>query len=176
MSAAILAEFENAEVLIKAIEAMKSDGLTEMDANSPYPSHAIEDALGLKRSFIPKIMAAVGLSAAAGAYALQYYFNAYDYPINTGGRPPHFAPGFLIVTFEMGILFAAITALVSTIILSGLPRLWHPFDEIEGFDRALVDRFFLILDDKDPKLDLAKAEARLKELGALRVSHPRKED
>lgn len=176
MSAAILAEFETAEKLIEAIHAMKADGLKDMDAHSPYPLHSLEDALGIKRSFVPKIMAGVGLSAAMGAYALQYYFNAFDYPLNVGGRMPHFAPGFLIVTFEMGILTAAITAVVATIILSGLPRLWHPFDEIEGFDRALVDRFFLALDDKDPKLDVERAEAKLKELGAVRVSRPRKED
>jgi hypothetical protein len=69
----------------------------------------------------------------------------------------------------MTVLAAGLTALVSLIIFSGLPALWQPVFEIEGFERASIDRFFLAISSRDPIFDRAATSARLSELGALRV-------
>jgi hypothetical protein len=103
-----------------------------------------------------------------------------DYPLNVGGRPYHSAPAFIPITFEMAVLFAATAALVSAIVLGGLPRLWHPVFEVDGFERATIDRFWLAVCAGDAAIDpaLAPAEARARAVqalggaGALRVVWP----
>ena len=39
---------------------------------------------------------------------MQYYSAVYDYPLNIGGRPLNSWPSFVIVTFELTILFGGL--------------------------------------------------------------------
>jgi hypothetical protein len=170
MDAGLLAEFATPEALLGAIRGMRGAGYTALDAYSPYPMPEAEEALGFPRSKVPRFVLAGGLFGATGAYLLQWYFNAYDYPLNVGGRPPHMTSAFIIVCFEMAVLFAAFAAIFSSIFYyARLPRLWHPAAEVDGFERATIDRFFLILGAGDPKYDPDAAEETLKALGAMRV-------
>lgn len=171
MKTLLLAEFEKPEGLAHAMEEMRQKGFTDLEGYQPYHSHATEHALGLKRSWVSNLMFVVGMSAVAGAYALQYFFNAYDYPMNVGGRPPHMGSAFVLVSFEMGVLFSSLTALVSVIILAGL-KLYDPIDDVEGFERATLDRWFLAIGDKNPNVHehLDELKKELTGLGALKVS------
>jgi Protein of unknown function (DUF3341) len=175
MSTALLAEFETADGLVHAIEEMRHKGLTDLDGYTPYHNHDVEHALGIKRSLISKAMFVVGMSASAGAYGLQYLLSAVDYPINVGGRPPHMGSAFVLVSFEMGVLFSALTAVIGVIVLSGL-KLFDPVDEVPGFERATLDRWFLSIGTKNPDVDahLDELEKELTSLGALKVSRPRR--
>jgi hypothetical protein len=163
MSTALLAEFETADGLVHAIEEMRRKGLTDLEGYTPYHNHDVEHALGIKRSLISKAMFVVGMSAVAGAYALQYFFNAYNYPLNDGGRPPHMSSAFVIVCFEMGVLLAGL-------------KLFDPIDEVPGFERATLDRWFLGIGTKNADIDaqLDEFEKELTSLGALKVSRPRR--
>lgn len=171
MGTALLAEFETASGLVHAIEEMRQKGLTDLEGYTPYHSHDVEHALGIKRSLISKAMFVIGMSAVAGAYGLQFFFNAYDYPINAGGRPPHMGSAFVLVSFEMGVLFSSLTAVIGTIILAGL-KLWDPVDEVPGFERATLDRWFLGIGTKNANVydHLDELEKDLSGMGALKVS------
>jgi hypothetical protein len=94
--------------------------------------------------------------------------NAYDYPLDVGGRPPHMPSAFVPITFEMAVLAAALTIFVALLAHAGLPRLWHPVFETEGFESASVDRFWLAAEaPSDAVLD--ELESSLLAGGALRV-------
>jgi hypothetical protein len=147
----VMAEFESAEAMLAAIERLREAGYSKLDAYTPFPVHGIDEKLGIKRSRLTLFAFIAGMIGAGGAYFVQWYMNAYDYPINVGGRPAHAPLAFLIITFEMGVLFAGVTAFISVFALSGLPRLWHPVFEIEGFERATIDRFWVSVDTDDPK-------------------------
>ena len=69
----------------------------------------------------------------------------------------------------MCVLFGSAAALISAIVLGGLPRLWHPVFEVEGFDRATIDRFWLAVGPGDSALDRARNTAALTAAGALRI-------
>ena len=45
-----------------------------------------------------------------GGYLLQYWISVVSYPVNVGGKPYHSWPAFIVVTFEMTILFGGIFA------------------------------------------------------------------
>lgn len=169
MRDAVLAEFSSAEALVAAIHAMREAGQEELDAFTPYPLHEVEHALGLRRSRLPQLCAAVGFTAAAGAYLLQWLLNAYLYPLNVGGRPPHFPLAFVIITFEMGVLFAGATAFLGVLGLSRLPTLWRPVDEIDGFQSATDNRYWLVVKGKDARDRADATRDQLSELSPERV-------
>jgi hypothetical protein len=80
----------------------------------------------------------------------QWYAAVVDYPINIGGRPLHSWPAFIPATFEITILGAAVAAVLAMLVLNGLPRLHHPLFEVEEFELASRNRFFLCLPARDP--------------------------
>jgi hypothetical protein len=170
MREGLLAEFTRPEQLVSALHAMRERGYRHMDAYTPYPVSEAEQAVQPGRSRLPVVVFLAGMAAAAGAYWLQWFLNGYLYPLDVGNRPPHMPLAYLIITFEMGVLFAGFAAVVSMLALAGATRLWDPVFEVDGFERASIDRFFLELDRSDPRFDERQAMAELHELGALRVS------
>jgi len=154
-----MAEFATADALVAAIAANR--GAT-MEAFTPYEIEAVQEALEPKRSPVGWIAAAAGLAGGLGAFVLQWWINCDAYPIDAGGKPDFSWPAFLPITFEMAVLFAAAAALVGALVLSGLPRLYHPVFDVPGFERASIDRFWLSVDD-DRRVD------KLHDAGALQV-------
>jgi mono/diheme cytochrome c family protein len=51
------------------------------------------------------------------------------------------------------VLFSAITALVSMLLLNGLPLPNHPLDLSSRFAKSTDDKFFLLIQTSDPKFD-----------------------
>ena len=169
MKLGVMAEFVSAEELLLAVARLREMGLRKLDAYTPYPIRELEPLLDIKRSFIPKVVLAMGLLGAASAYALQWWCSAVAYPLNVGARPYHSGPAFIPITFETGILFAALTSFLLPLVLAGLPRLHHPVFEIDGFESASIDGYWVAVAADDPGLDRARAEAELRTLGARRI-------
>jgi hypothetical protein len=115
------------------------------------------------------ITLAGGLLGGLGAYALQWWINRIAYPLNIGGRPLHSWPAFIIVTFEMAVLFGGIATLFGMLALNGLPLPHHPVFGAPGFERASRDRFFLCIESADPRFDLGGTRAFLEATKPLRV-------
>jgi ActD protein len=166
---AVIAEFASGSDLLAGIRALRDAGVSRFDAFTPYEVAGLEELLGVRRSRLTWIALASGLAFGGGAYLLQWWINVVDYPLNIGGRPYHSAPAFIPITFEMTVLFASAAALLSAIVLGGLPRLWHPVFEVDGFERASVDRFWLAVGAGDAALDRQRDTAALVGAGALRV-------
>jgi hypothetical protein len=164
----IMAEFDAAEPVLAAIARLRALGVRDIEVFTPFPVTEIEEALAIPRSRIPFLAFAAALLGGGGAYFLQWWMNAYDYPLNVGGRPAHMAPAFVPITFEMAILACALTAFVAVLVRSGMPRLWDPVFEVEGFERVSVDRIFMAVGPGGGVGALEIAEM-LREVGALRV-------
>jgi hypothetical protein len=169
MKLGIMAEFGSAEALLHAVSKLRDLGLRRLDAYTPYPIREIEPLLEIKRSYIPKVVLAMGLLGAVCAYTLEWWCAAVSYPLNVGGRPLHSAPAFIPITFETTVLFAAGTSFLLALYAAGLPRLHHPVFEVEGFESASIDGYWVAIGADDPKLDAAVAERELLGAGAKRV-------
>ncbi len=168
MSAYVLGQFAHADAWLKAARRLTEAKLGEVDLHSPYPVHGVEDALGLKRSPVPFFAGLAALLGVLSGYALQYYANVYDYPLNVGGRPQHSPPTFIPITFEVGILFTALTLFGVLLWRMRLPRPHHPVFEVDAFRRALTHELWLSVATEPTRLDEAKR--LLSEAGADQVS------
>jgi hypothetical protein len=163
----VVAEFAAEAPLLAAARALRAEGHADLDLHSPVPLHGADEALGLKRSVVPRIALVAGLIGATTGYLMQWYMVGIDFPINVGGRPPHSPPAFIPVTFELGVLFAALSIFLGLFVLWGMPRLHHPVFEVEAFRSASVDGLWL--STAVPAERAAGAAARLEALGARQV-------
>jgi hypothetical protein len=139
----VLGQFVGAEALLGATRKMREKGHKGLDTHSPYPLHGGEEALGLGRPKIPAIVLFGAIVGASLAYAMMYYMNAYDWPINVANRPPHSSPAMIPITFEVTVLLAGSASFFGVLALLGLPKPYHPLFEAESFRLASVDSFFL---------------------------------
>ena len=165
---ALMAEYETPEALVAAAQAAHDAGYRRAEAYAPYAIEGLAEAVGFRHSRIPALTLAGGLAGGVGGYVLQWYAAVRSYPEEIGARPLHSWPMFIPVTFEMTILFAALTAFFAVLVANGLPRLAHPIFDAPDFDLATRNRFFLCLRTDDPVFDEARAIALLEATSPLR--------
>ena len=166
----LLAEFVTPAELTAAAKRARAAGYRRMDAYAPFPVEGLAEALELRRSRVPSITLAGGILGGLSGYFMQYWIAAINYPENIGGRPLHSWPAFIPVTFELTILGAALAAVLGMLALNGLPMPYHPVFHVPRFVLASRDRFFLLIEARDPKFDRQATERFLESLGSRGVS------
>jgi len=108
--------------------------------------------------------------ACCGAFTLQWWINTISYPINIAGRPLNSWPSFIIVTFEMTILFAGLSAVFGMLALNGLPMPYHPVFNVPRFEFASKDRFFVVIFSSDKNYDATRTRQFLEGLNPISVA------
>jgi Protein of unknown function (DUF3341) len=160
----LLAEFEQPEQLLAAAHRAREAGYRRMDAYTPFPVEGLAEALGRHYTLVPLITLIGGLTGCAGGFGLQYWVSKVAYPINVGGKPFNSWPAFIPVTFEMTTLGAALSAVLGMLALNGLPMPYHPLFNEPRFALASRDRFFLCVEARDRRFDLAETRRLLESL------------
>ena len=163
---AVMGEFAEPEELVKAGLAIRGMGYTKLDAMTPFPVHGIDEALGIPYSKIGWIVLGGALAGILTAQVLIYYVGVIDYPLIIGGKPLFDFTYSIPPTFELAVLFSAITTFMCTWALSGLPRLYHPSMNYRDAHRASDDRFLLVVEANDPKFDAQKTAEDMRRVGA----------
>ncbi|MFO0617857.1 MAG: DUF3341 domain-containing protein [Polyangiaceae bacterium] len=160
--------FEKPAALYHACEEVRDAGYKAFDAQTPFPVHGLEKAMGLKPTRLPFFVLAGGATGLATAVALTYYCN-WDYPLNISGKLPFSYQIYIPIYFELTILFSALTCFFGLWVISKLPTFFHPTMTHKSFTRTTDDAFFLCIEAKDPKFDAQKTRAFLEKLGAQQV-------
>ena len=160
----IMAEFDTATDLVDAANQVRLAGYTHTDAFSPFPLHEIDEALGIKRSILPLLVFAGGITGLLTGIALQVFVHYFEYPLNVGGRPYISIPSFVPPAYELTILLAGFTAVFGMLFLNGLPRPYHPVFNVPRFALATREKFFLLIEAADPKYDYEKVRSFMEEL------------
>ncbi|MGZ3797723.1 MAG: DUF3341 domain-containing protein [Pseudobdellovibrionaceae bacterium] len=152
-------------VVVKAASKARESGFVKFDAITPYPVHGMEEACGIKRSWIPYVTfvaAAVGLLS--GLW-LTWWTSAVDWPINVGGKPFFSLPAFIPIMFELTILFSALTSVGALFYAAKIPRIDPP-----NIDPDLTShKFAIFIPENDTGYDESKIERLFKEWGAVEV-------
>jgi hypothetical protein len=166
----LLAEFETPTDMVMAAKAAYAAGYRKMDAYSPFPVEEASEAIGFHKTRVPLIVLLGGILGGCSAYALQYWINVIDYPLNIGGRPWHSWPAFIVPTFELTVLFGGLAGVFGMFALNGLPMPYHPLFHVERFGAVTRDKFFVCIEAADPKFDLVETQQFLTALKPLSIS------
>ena len=172
----VMGEFETPEQLLAACRKVRDAGYKHVDAYTPFPIEGLAHSIGFRWTLVPLITLMGGVMGGLGGFGLQYWCSAINYAENIGGRSLNSWPAFIPVTFELTVLGAAIFSVVGMLALNKLPQPYHPVFNVERFAHASTDRFFLCIEARDPKFNLAETSRLLQELKAVHVTEVKDEE
>ncbi len=165
----LLAEFDSTTEIVVAAEKLRKAGFTETDAFSPFPIHEMDKALGIKRTILPYLVFAGGITGLLLGLALQIGTHVFEYPIIVGGRPHLSLSAFVPPAYELTILLASFTAVFGMLFLNGLPKPYHPVFNVPRFNLATREKFFLLVKKTDPLFEYEKTRAFMESLNPQEV-------
>jgi len=153
-SLAILAEFTNVDQFLAACRNVRDAGYEKWDAHTAYPVHGLNEAMGLKPTFLPFIVLGAGFTGFTFAVWLQWWTNAHDYPLIISGKPMWSIPANVPIMFELTVLFAGLTTFLGMFVFNSLPKFYHPVFHSARFEQhAMTDRFYISITEDDPLYD-----------------------
>lgn len=166
----LIATFDNPTDVYHAAEQVREAGYRDWDVITPFPIHGLDRAMGLKRSFVPRISLIGGFTGFCTGMALIWWTSAYDYRLVVGGKP-FFSPMYAFpVSYELTILFTAFATIIGMFILNGLPMHYHPVLKYDHIRRGMDDRFFVVIEARDPRFNAANTRALLEKAGGKSIT------
>jgi ActD protein len=166
----LMAEFDDVNDLVDAVKATRDAGYRQFDAFTPFPVHAVIEAMHEGRNRLPLVVLIGGIVGMVSGYTLAWWTSAVDYPLNVGGRPLNSWPAWIPITFETTVLFAAIATVLGMLALNGLPMPYHPVFNVPRFALSTRNRFFLCIEATDPRFDRDQTRRFLERLVPRQVS------
>lgn len=118
----VLASYEFLDSTVDAIKGLKKAGFKDIKAYTPYPEHHIEEALGYDQSPVRVWTLVGGLTGTATGFAFTTWTSV-DWPLVVGGKPIVSIPAYVIIAFELTVLFGALATVIGLFVLSRLPNL-----------------------------------------------------
>lgn len=165
----VLAEFKNPKELVDAASSVKKSGYKDFDTYAPFPIHGMEKAMGLKKSPLGWIVLGGALTGMIGALALMIWVMGYEYPMNISGKPYINFPIYIPITFELTVLLAAFAATFGMLALNKLPRLHNPLFNVDRFEKASDDGFFVHIEASDDLFSEEKVTKLFQDNGATHI-------
>jgi hypothetical protein len=122
----LLASFEYLDDVVDAIHELRKAGFKELRAFAPYPEHHIDEALGHDHRSPVRVWTLVGgLTGTATGFAFTI-FTSMDWPLVTGGKPILSIPAYVVIAFELTILFGALSTIIGLFVNARIPKLGAP--------------------------------------------------
>jgi|TARA_Y100000310_G_C20693991_1_gene824198 molybdopterin-containing oxidoreductase family membrane subunit len=141
MSTNIMALFEYEDDVITAARELRQSGFEELSLMSPIPIHEADSALDLGKSTVRRFSLAGAIIGAISGFGIAT-FSALTFILPTAGRAIITVPPFLIIAYEMTILFGVLATLIGFFIVARLPA-WNDAayrveSNIDGFSLAVT--------------------------------------
>lgn len=165
----MMAEFKEAPAIYEAAKAVRDAGYTQWDVHTPMPVHGLDEAMGVKRTILPLIVAFVGFTGVGLAVLFQWWVTAVEYPLVVQGKPYEAWEPWTPITFEIGVLFSAFACLVGMLSLNGLPRFNHPLFKKSRFLKTSDDTFVICIEAGDPKFQPEQTRGLLESVGGAHI-------
>lgn len=120
----VLGVFAHVDTTVRALEQLRAKGYHDLTVYTPVPVHEIEDVLERDRpvSRVRLFTLIGGLTGTVSGFLLTIW-SALVWGLTTGGKPVVSIPPFVVIAFEMTILFGGLATLIGMVVLGGLPRL-----------------------------------------------------
>ncbi len=168
-AALILAEFPRTRDVFHAAEQVRDAGYTHWDVHSSFPIHGLDRVMKLGDSRLGWIVLVFALTGLFGAFAMMFWMGTIDYPFVAGGKPPGALAPMAPILFELTILMSSFGVVLGMLHLNRMPRHNHPIFTSDRFRAASDDKFFISVEAEDPKFDVERTSALLKDAHATSV-------
>lgn len=124
-SAGVLAHYDTLEGTRRAIESLRADGFPDLRIYSPIPAPELEEAMEIHDSPVGR-WALLGGITGIGAALVLTIGTSLGYPLVTGGKAVASLQPFVVVMFELMVLFTGIFSVMGMLIHAGRPKLTTP--------------------------------------------------
>ena len=163
----IYALYNDDDVLMSAVKAVKAEKHYIEEIYTPFPVHGLDKAMGLAPTRIAIAAFLYGCFGLAVATAMMNFIMIEDWPQNIGGKPSFSyienMPAFVPIMFELTVFFAAHLMVITFYLRS---RMW-PFKKAENPDPRTTDDHFLMeipIQDNEKQLKTLLAKTGAVEL------------
>jgi hypothetical protein len=135
MESGVLASFKYEDAAVDAITGLKSKGFRDLTVYSAAPNHHIEEALDHPVSWVRAFTLVGGLTGCAAGFGMTIWMSR-DWPLLVGGKPIAAIPPYVVLAFELTILYGAMFTVLGILILSAMKSLKRrPFKPSFSDDR-----------------------------------------
>ena len=156
--------FADEDACVRAVGAARQASLDVRQVFLPFPSEAVVEAFGRRRSPVRLWVLLGGIAGCLSGFWLTIGLSL-EYPHRTAGMPIVSIPPFVIIAFELTILFGALSGLLGFLVHGGFPQ----FEPEAGYDpRFSADRFGVAVGCASA--DRARVERLLRTAGASEVA------
>lgn len=165
--------FYTADALRAAVDRAQAAHFRGMIAYLPFADQPTVDTLDSQTSPVRWVALAGGIAGIVTALTMTIWMS-WDYPLMVGGKPITSLPPFLVIAFELMVLFGSLAAIAGFFWWARLPDLtpsdaYHP--------RLVVDRFALFVprqtnspaDEVNSNGDRRRVERMLREAGTIEI-------
>jgi hypothetical protein len=108
----VIGAFRHVDAACDAIREIKSQGYKDFVVYTPVPNVEIAAAIGHKVSPVRRWTLAGGLLGVITGFAMTIWMS-YDYPLVVGGKPLGSAVPYVVIAFELTILFGALATVAA---------------------------------------------------------------
>lgn len=131
--------FDDKQEFLKKLEELVRSGVPKRHINTltPYPVHEAEHLLDESQSGVRFFAGSGAVTGFATGFAFTI-FTVMDWPLITGGKPFVSIPAFLVIAYELTILFGCLTAFVGFLHLARMPVIRNMFKSDEEFGAQFV--------------------------------------
>lgn len=159
----VLGVFSYVDLVVKAIRRLKSNGYQDVKVFSPTPNHEIEEEIDLPPSPVRFFTLFGGLLGATCGFGFTV-LTSLDWPIPVSAKPIVSIPPYMVIVFELTVLFGALATLVG-LLFNSLIRKRAPITMYDP--RFSDDKFGLMV--VCPREEIKNVEVILNEAGAEEV-------
>ena len=130
----VLAAYQHVDAASQAISELKEMGHHDFTVYTPVPNHEIADAIDHPVSPVRLWTLIGGLTGCASGFAMTLWMS-YDYPLVVGGKPLGSIPPYVVIAFELTILFGALATVAGLLFHAWLDRRAAAYDPRCSDDR-----------------------------------------
>jgi hypothetical protein len=114
--------FDNEHDFLEKLKELVKSGVDKKSVEilAPHPVHKAEEILSLKPSGV-RVFALCGALVGAATGYLFPAFTVIDWPLISGNKPMISIPAFTIISFELMVLFGALSAFLGFILMARMP-------------------------------------------------------
>ena len=118
----VLGAFKFEDSAVDAINGLKSKGFKDLTVYSAAPNHAVAEALDQPVSWVRAFTLFGGLTGCSAGFGMTVWMS-HDWPLLVGGKPIAAIPPYVVLAFELTILYGAMLTVTGIIVLSMLKSL-----------------------------------------------------